>query len=274
MTVPEWIAQIGFPINVTTNYGADVTFVLKTNGTDSLSFQWYKNGSELSGATSTSIAYSNVSCPGGEAGSYSVVVSNMAISQVVTGAMTLTVLDPYFTLQPSPAAQTIDEGSTVVYTVAAAGSPTISYQWQRNGVDLTDGTTAWGSVIAGSSTDTLTISNLKTEDGTNSPGSGLYRAVATTSAGGCSTPSQQVTLAVAALPRPVLESIELFGGGYRLTFSGPSGQAYDILYTTDLVLPLSSWTVLYTDNFLGGTQFYDDFSADPQRFYVLRIVYP
>ena len=70
MTLPKWVAAIQFPINQTVNYGANVTFSLKTNGTDSLSYQWYKDGSALSGATSTSLSYNNVTCAGGQAGTY------------------------------------------------------------------------------------------------------------------------------------------------------------------------------------------------------------
>jgi len=171
--------------------------------------------------------------------------------------------------------QTNAEGSTVIYTVAADGAPTLSYQWQRNGVDLADGPTGWGSTIAGATTDTLTISNVQAGDGTNSPGSGVYSVVVTTSAGGCSITSQNVTLAVEVpLPPPVLESIEWFYGSYRLYISGPAGQTYELLYSTDLALPLGSWTQLTTGTFDGSQQVYDDFTSDPQRFYRLRSPYP
>jgi len=81
MTVPKWIAAIQFPISQTATGGANVTLSLKTNATDSLAYQWYKDGSLLSGETTTALALTSVSCAGGEAGDYSIVVSNTAISR-------------------------------------------------------------------------------------------------------------------------------------------------------------------------------------------------
>jgi hypothetical protein len=270
MTVPKWVAAIQFPVSVTVAIGANVTFSLKTNGLDSLTYQWYKNGAELTGETGTSLSLTDVSCP--KAGNYTVVVNNAPVSGVVTGAMTLAVLDPFITTQPSPSSRTNAEGSAVTYTVAAGGTGTLSYQWQRNGSNLSDGTTSWGSVIAGASTATLTISNLKPEDGTNSPGSGIYRAVATTSPGGCTANSQAVTLKV--MPRPVLHSIAAQGADYVLEISGPTGRSFSVLYSTDITLSLGSWTLLYSDTFAEGTQYVYDFApADAQRFYILMYSY-
>ncbi len=265
MTVPKWVAAIQFPISQSVGYGSNATFSLRTNGTDSLSYQWYKNGTVLSGETTTALSLGSVSCAGGQAGSYTVVVNNPSVSGVVTGAMTLTVLDPYISTQPSPTSRTNVEGTTVTYTISAGGAPTLSYKWQRDGVDLTDGPTGWGSTIAGSTTTTLTISNVTPSDAASAPG---YRAVLTTSAGGCTTTSTALKLAV--VQRPVLSSIEAFPGYYRLNVSGPGGQTYNVLYSTNLALPLNSWTPLVTNTFGGGPEVYDD-SAPPesQRFYIL-----
>jgi hypothetical protein len=269
MTVPKWIAAIGFPGNQTVNYQANVTISVKTNGTDSLSFQWYKNGTLLSGATSTSLTYNNVSCAGGEAGTYQLVVNNPSVSGVVTGAMTLTVLDPFISTQPLN--RTNIEGTVATFTVSAGGAPTLSYQWQRDGANLSDGPTGNGSTIAGASTATLTISGVTLADGTNTPGSGSYTAVVTTSAGGCTATSRVATLMVVG--RPVLSSIgTLPGGYYRLNMSGPFGQTYEVLYSTDVALPLSGWTPLTTNTFVGGDTF-DDLPTDPQRFYILTSPY-
>jgi hypothetical protein len=45
-----------------------------------------------------------------------------------------------------------------MFTVAASAETSITYQWRRNGLDLTDAPTGTGSVITGSETPTLTIS--------------------------------------------------------------------------------------------------------------------
>ena len=41
-----------------------------------------------------------------------------------------------------PANQTVPAGGTATFTVAASGSPPLSYQWQRNGVDIPGATSA------------------------------------------------------------------------------------------------------------------------------------
>jgi len=55
-----------------------------------------------------------------------------------------------------PSTQTATTGSTTTFTVAAIGLPSPLYQWQLNGVALTDG----GSV-SGSATATLTVTNIQ-----------------------------------------------------------------------------------------------------------------
>jgi hypothetical protein len=65
------------------------------------------------------------------------------------------------------------------------------------------------------------------------------------------------TLSVIAIVPPVLSGAALFGGGgFQLTFSGPAGQTYKILTSTNLVLPMVNWTFV-----TNGT-----FSASPVTF--------
>jgi hypothetical protein len=62
-----------------------------------------------------------------------------------------------------PTNQTAFLGSSATFTViaaaTAAGSVVLSYQWQRNGIDLTD-----GANISGSQSNTLTLGHLVSED--------------------------------------------------------------------------------------------------------------
>jgi hypothetical protein len=267
MTVAKWVAAIQFPISQTVNYGSNVTFSLKTNGTDSLTFQWYKAGTALPGETTTSLTLNNVSCAGGQAGNYAVVIQNVPISGVVTGAVTLTVLDPFITSQPL--SRTNLAGTSANFTVAAGGAPTLSYSWERGGVPLSDGLTGWGSTVLGSSTPSLTISNLHVEDTDTS-----YRVVVRTSAGNCTATSRATTLKV--VERPVITAITALGGdSYRLDISGPSGQANIVLYSTDISLPLGSWKPLVTNTLYGGglDSYTDSNATNAQRFYILKAPY-
>ena len=63
-------------------------------------------------------------------------------------------------------------GSNVSFNVTATGTAPLSYQWQKDGVDLTDG----GS-ITGATTATLTITGVMESD------EGGYRCVVTNIAG-------------------------------------------------------------------------------------------
>ena len=63
-------------------------------------------------------------------------------------------------------------GSEVSFSVTATGTAPLSYQWQKDGVDLTDG----GS-ITGATTATLTITGVMESD------EGGYRCVVTNIAG-------------------------------------------------------------------------------------------
>ncbi|MCX6928978.1 MAG: chitobiase/beta-hexosaminidase C-terminal domain-containing protein, partial [Verrucomicrobia bacterium] len=70
----------------------------------------------------------------------------------------------------------------------------------------------------------------------------------------------QVKLVVARLPS--FSSFgPLSGNSFPLTFSGPTGETYKVLSSTNVALPLANWTVLTTGTFGGGLVTYTDTSA-------------
>jgi len=76
------------PASQTVNVGANVTFSVVAGGTPPLSYQWRFGGTNLSGATSSSLILSNVQTSA--AGVYSVVVSN-AFGAAISSNASLTV---------------------------------------------------------------------------------------------------------------------------------------------------------------------------------------
>jgi hypothetical protein len=77
-----------------------------------------------------------------------------------------------------------------------------------------------------------------------------------------------VTVNAAGLVPPVVLSQTIIGGKFQLSFTGPDGQSYRVLGTTNLSLPLASWTVLTNGTFAGPATFIDTATADnPARFY-------
>ena len=116
--------------------GNNVTFSVAANGT-ALTFQWKKGGVDIFGATSSTYTISPVSS--GDAGNYSVVVSNSCTS-VTSANAALTVNTPPLITTP-PADQAICAGQSVTFSVTAGGTnPT--YQWRKNGVNIGGATSA------------------------------------------------------------------------------------------------------------------------------------
>ena len=121
--------------------GQTVTFAVTVEGTAPFTYQWCKNGSNITGATGASYAISGVQLA--DAGNYWVVVSNSvgsATSDVATLTVTAAAIAPVFTTQP--ASQTVTAGAAVTFTAAASGTPAPTYQWRKNGVSLAGATAA------------------------------------------------------------------------------------------------------------------------------------
>lgn len=99
--------------------------------------QWRKNGTNISGANKSS--YTTPATTAADNGSlFSVVVSNGGGS-VTSNNATLTVkLPPSITTQP--ANTTVKAGRTAKFTVTAAGATPLSYQWRKNGTNISGAT--------------------------------------------------------------------------------------------------------------------------------------
>jgi hypothetical protein len=70
---------------------------------------------------------------------------------------------PWVAHQPSSA--TVNPGGNVTFsTDPATGYDNLTFQWQRNGVPLADGPSPGGSMVSGSATQALTISNVSAYD--------------------------------------------------------------------------------------------------------------
>jgi hypothetical protein len=177
----------GQPQNRTDDYGATSSFTVTAAGTAPLSYQWRKNDADLSntgnvsGATTSNLALSAVTYL--DAGGYSVVVSNGLGNSVTSSVATLTVRDPAIT--SPPASRTNNTGTTAMFTVAAAGTPTLSYQWKHDITVLVN-----GGIVSGADTDTLTLTGVSPSD------AGNYFAVVSGSASGLSVTSAPALLTV------------------------------------------------------------------------------
>ena len=152
------------PHSRTNSVGTTATFSVAATGPGTLSYQWQKNGANLanggnvSGATSTNLTLTSVSFS--DAASYQVVVTgNGSVTSTPPAVLTIIQL-PVITSQPQ-SALAANAGSTVSFTVGASGAG-LTYQWQKNSVNLTD-----GGEISGSKTPTLTLTGVASTDTAN-----------------------------------------------------------------------------------------------------------
>ena len=132
------------PISQTVGVGQSASFVVIATGSAPLSYQWQKNGANIAGATSASYT-TPAATTGDNAAKFSVAVSNSAGS-VASNVATLTVTAaqgsgaPQITTQP--ASQSVTAGQMATFTVVATGSPTLTYQWQKNHANITGATSS------------------------------------------------------------------------------------------------------------------------------------
>jgi len=121
------------PANATVTAGQTATFSVTATGTAPLTYQWKKNNSAISGATSASYTTPATAASDNNA-QFAVTVTN-SVNSVTSNAATLTVnVPPSITTQP--ANQTVTAGQTATFSVAATGTGTMSYQWKKNGANI------------------------------------------------------------------------------------------------------------------------------------------
>jgi hypothetical protein len=130
------------------NAGDAVTFTVAANGTAPLSYAWFKSGLPIVGATQASLVIP--SAQSSDADTYSVTISNAAGS--TASSASLTVATPP-TISAQPLSQAVLAGNSISLLVAAAGSPTPTYQWTKNGADVTGATAASLSIAAAQTSD-------------------------------------------------------------------------------------------------------------------------
>jgi hypothetical protein len=127
------------PVNQDVNSGQTATFSVSATGTAPLSYQWQKNQVNIAGATSSS--YTTPATTAADNGAnFQVVVTNL-VSSITSSAATLTVNSPP-SITTQPANQTVNSGKTASFSVSATGTAPLSYQWQKNQVNIAGATSS------------------------------------------------------------------------------------------------------------------------------------
>jgi hypothetical protein len=167
------------PSNVTLCAGGSATFAVTATGTG-ITYQWRKNTTIIPGATGTS--YSIPSAQSSDAGTYDVVVSGTCPPAITSAAATLTVnTAPRITTEP--ANMSACQGESPQLKTVATGTG-LTYQWRRNGANITGATSA-----------SLTIPQAQPGD------TGVYDVVVS---GTCAPPDTSVPATLSVLPVPTI----------------------------------------------------------------------
>jgi hypothetical protein len=123
-------------------------------------------------------------------------------STVSNASGSITVLaqaSPAIVTQPQPLS--LYPSETAQFTVSAVGFQPLSYRWRKNGANMSDGTTAWGSIVSGAATTNLTIANVTNNDGAN------YTVVITNSIGSSTSSVATLTIKPTFPPENITMSV-------------------------------------------------------------------
>ena len=156
---PEIMSQ---PSDLVVTQGNAAVFGVTVEGTPPFHYQWQFNGSNVAGATGSTLNLTNVQPA--QAGSYRVVVTNLAGMATSDAAMLDVLVPPTFSQHPQ--SQTLCAGGNVTFTALASGTPAPAYQWRKDGV-----------MMAGQTGNVLNLTDVQSGD------AGMYDVVATNTAG-------------------------------------------------------------------------------------------
>lgn len=126
------------------------------SSSNSLTYQWKFKKRPLLGATSSTLSISNAQTR--HAGLYSVLVSDGA-STVESGPITVKVVIPA-SIRSGPADRAVRPGKAAAFTVSAAGTKLLTYQWYFNGNPI-EGATTRRLVVPAVNTERLGIYSVR-----------------------------------------------------------------------------------------------------------------
>lgn len=195
----------GQPTDQSAYIGGSAIFTVATSGSSPVSYQWQQDGFNLtdggniSGSATATLRITNVAFA--DAALYSVIVSNADNSLTSDYAVLEIVYSPP-NITTQPLSLTRVAGAAATFTVVALGDQPLSYQWQENGTNLTD-----GGNLSGSTTGTLTLANVTTAN------SGNYSVIVSNALYSVSSAKASLTVVPATSPSAAMTGLRLFSGG-------------------------------------------------------------
>jgi len=216
-TFPIGPAVVIMPQTAVTQYvNLSITLNVLANGQAPLTLQWYQgdppNGTLLPGQTSSSLVFPNVQST--NAGDYYVVAGN-SLNTATSSVVTLTVFNQSpVTITQQPTNTSVFQGYTAAFSIGAAGTPPIFYQWNHNGTNLPGATNS--SLITGPQT----LAN----------NGDLYSCIVSNFANGSghTLTSSNATLSVIPNQAPLSEVLYGYVPGYRNNYEGTLGGNFTV----------------------------------------------
>jgi len=223
---PSIISQ---PQSVVVNAHDSASFSVTACGYGILIYQWSLNGTNILGATSSTLTISNVTqC---NLGSYAVAVSN-TVGPTTSSNATLSMYP--FIATPFTGAVTY-WGQSSTLNVGAWGTGPLDYQWFDN-----------GNPIPNATNDTLTLTTIQATN------AGLYSVVVSNAFGSATNPPAQVIVEPAGVS---------LGFSPTLTISGVAGYSYIIQSSTNLA-DTNGWATVTNLTLTQPVQIWVDTNVD------------
>jgi hypothetical protein len=161
------------PAGTNVNAGDTVVFSVGATGDPAPAYQWRFNGTNLAGATSTTFTRSNVQVA--DTGDYTVVITNVAGS--VTSSVATLALNNSPSIASQPQNQSVSVGQNAFFSVTAAGTAPLVYEWRF-----------YGSNIPGATASAYTRTNSQTTN------AGPYTVVVSNSLGSITSSVANLTV--------------------------------------------------------------------------------
>jgi hypothetical protein len=149
------------PASISSVAGGSATLAVGVTGTVPLHYQWYFQGAQLDGATDSQLDLSSLTT--NQIGDYRVVITNN-FGMVTSAVASLLVDVPNgATILFQPYGDTVPVGNDFNFTVVAAGTPPLNYQWFFNGTNI-DGATNQNLTLTSVQSDMAGVYSVRVQD--------------------------------------------------------------------------------------------------------------
>lgn len=240
------------PLSISVPLLGIATFGVTVSSQTTLTYQWFRNGSPISGANSSK--YILLSVLGSDSGTYYVAITNGGGSAISSSAYLNSGPPPLITIQPE--SQTVSRGQNVSLSVMASNSLPLMYQWYFG-----------HSQLGGNSSGSNLVLNK-----VSSTNAGAYSVVVSCTFGSITSAVANITVTnpVIALSASTGAGMGTTSSGFTFHFSVPVGQNFVVQASSDLL----NWVSISTNVATSASVAVLDAGAAsvPKRYY--RVMVP